>query len=130
MKEVVRGRAPDTMDTLVQQTESPLTAEVLYFPFPATFRMSQVEAFDGVRDPVDHLNTYKNQMELHGYQDLVRCRAFAITLKGPTLAWFNRLPHSSISSFRELSIVFVSHFIGARTYRIPSYHLLTTKQSS
>ena len=67
-------------------------------------------------------------MELHGYQDLVRCRAFAITLKGPDLAWFNRLPPSSISSFRELSIAFVSHFIGARTYRKPIYHLLTIKQ--
>ena len=118
------------MDTLVQQTESPFTAEVLHYPLPAKFRMPQVEAFDGVRDPVDHLNTYKNQMELHGYQDHVRCRAFAITLKGPTLAWFNRLPPSLISSFRELSIAFVSHFIGARTYRKPSYHLLTVKQGS
>ena len=79
---------------------------------------------------VSEINTYKNQMELHGYQDPVRCRAFAITLKGPALAWFNKLPPSSISSFRELSIVFVSHFIGARTYRKPSYHLLTIKQSS
>ena len=130
MKEVVKGRTTDSMDTLVQQTESPFTAKVLHFPLPAKFRMPQVEAFDGARDPVDHLNTYKNQMELHGYQDPVRCRAFAITLKGPTLAWFNRLPPSSISSFRELSIAFVSHFIGARTYRKPSYHLLTIKQSS
>ena len=114
----------------MQQTESPFTAEVLHFPLPAKFRMPQVEVFDGVRDPVDHLNTYKNQMELHGYQDPVRCRAFAITLKGPALAWFNRLSPSLISSFRELSIAFVSHFIGARTYRKPSYLLLTTKQSS
>ena len=49
-------------------------------------------------------------------------QSFAITLKGPALAWFNRLPPSSIA--------FVSHFIGARTYRKPSYHLLTIKQSS
>ena len=130
VKEVVIGRAPDIMDTLVQQTESPFTAEVLRYPFPAKFRMPQVEAFDGVKDPVGHLNTYKNQMELHGYQDPVRCRAFATTLKGPALAWFNRIPPSSISSFRELSIAFVSHFIGARTYRKPSYHLLTVKQGS
>ena len=117
MKEVVKGRALDSMDTLVQQTESPFIAEVLHFPLPANFKMPQIEAFDGTKDPVDHLNTYKNQMELHAYQDPVRCRAFAITLKGPTLAWFNRLPPSSISSFRELSVAFVSHFIGARTYR-------------
>ena len=57
VNEVVRGRASDTMDTLVQQTESPFTAEVLHFPLPAKFRMPQVEAFDGVRDPVNHLNT-------------------------------------------------------------------------
>ena len=91
--------------------------------------MLQIEAFDGAKDPVDHLNTYKNQMKLHGYQDLVQCRAFAITLKGPALAWFNKLPPSSVSSFRELSIAFISHFIGARTYKKPGYHLLTIKQS-
>ena len=130
MKEVVRGRDLDTLDTLVEQTESPFTAEVLHFPLLAKFRMPQVKGFDGVRDLVDHLNTYKNQMELHGYQDPVRCRAFAITLKDPSLAWFNRLSPSSISSFRELSIAFISHFIGAITYRKPSYHLLTIKQSS
>ena len=130
MKEVVKGRAPDAMDTLGQQTESPFTAEVLRYPLPAKFRMPQVETFDGVKDPVDHLNTYKNQMELHGHQDPVRCRAFAATLKGPALAWFNRLPPSSITSLRELSIAFVSHFIGARTYMKPSYHLLIVKQGS
>ena len=114
----------------MQQIESPFTVGVLHFPFPTKFRMPQIETFDGTKDLIDHLNTYKNQMELHGYQDLVRCRAFAITLKGPALAWFNRLPLTSISSFTELSIAFVSHFIGAGTYRKPSYHLLTIKQSS
>ena len=97
MKEAVKGRAPISMDALVQQTESPFTAEVLHFPLLAKFKMSQIETFDGKRDPVDHFNTYKNQMELYGYQDLVRCIVFVITLKGPTLAWFNRLPPSSIS---------------------------------
>ena len=113
----------------MQQTESPFIAGVLHFPLPAKFRMSQIETFDKTKDPIDHLNTYKNQMELHGYQDPIRCRAFAITLKGSALAWFNRLLPSSISSFIELSIAFVSHFIRARTYKKPSYHLLTIKQN-
>ena len=130
MKEAAKGRAPVSMDALVQQTESPFTAGVPHFPLPAKFRMPQIETFDGTKDFIDHLNTYKNQMELHGYQDPIRCRAFVITLKGLSLAWFNRLPPSSISSFTELSITFVSHFIGARTYRKPSYHLLTIKQNS
>ena len=130
MKVAVKGQAPISMDALVQQIESPFTIGVLHFPVLAKFRMPQIETAYRTKDPIDHLNTYKNHMELHGYQDPVRCRAFAITLKGPTLAWFNRLPPSSISSFIELSIAFVSHFIGARTYRKPSYHLLTIKQSS
>ena len=129
MKEAVKERAPVSMDALVQQTESSFTARVLHFPLPAKFRMLQVETFDGMKDPIDHLNTYKNQMELHGYQDPIRSRAFAITLKGPALAWFNRLPPFSISSFTEFSIAFVSHFIGARTHKKPSYHLLTIKQN-
>ena len=86
MKETVKGRAPVSMDDLVQQTKSPFTAGVLHFPLPAKFRMPQIKTFDGTKDPVDHLNTYKNQMELNGYQDPVRCRTLAITLKGPALA--------------------------------------------
>ena len=69
MKGVVKGRAPVSMDALVQQTESPFTAGLLHFLLPAKFRMSQIETFDGTKDPIDNLNTYKNQMELHGYQD-------------------------------------------------------------
>ena len=128
MKGAVRVRASISMDTLVQQTESPFTAKVLHFPLPKKFRMSQIKAFDRMKDPVDHLNTYKNQMELHGYQDPARCKAFAITLKGSALAWFNKVLPTSVSSFKELSIAFVSHFIGARKYRKQSYHLMTVKQ--
>ena len=129
MKETIKGRALVSMDALVQQTESQFTAGVLHFPLLAKFRMPHIKTFNGTKDFVDHLNTYKNKMEPHRYQDPVRCRAFAIMLKGPALAWFNRLLPSSISSFRELSITFISHFIGTRTYRKPSYHLLTIKQS-
>ena len=128
MKAVVKVQAPVSMDALVRQIESPFTTKVLHFPLPTKFKILQIEAFDGTKDPVDHLNTYNNQMELHGYQDPMRCRAFAITLKGSALAWFNRLPPASISSFKGLFIAFVSHFIGAQTYLKPSYHLLTVKQ--
>ena len=55
------------MDALVQKIESLFTARVLHFPLPTKFRMPQIETFDGTKDLVDHLNTYKNQIELHGY---------------------------------------------------------------
>ena len=45
----------------------PFTAVVLHFPLPTKFRMPQIKTFKGTKDPVDHLNTNKNQMELQGY---------------------------------------------------------------
>ena len=71
MKVAVKGQTPVSMDALVQQTDSPFTTEVLHFPLSAKFRMPQIETFDGTKDPINHLNTYKNQMELQGYQDPV-----------------------------------------------------------
>ena len=60
MKEAVKGRAPVSMDAPVQKTESPFTAGLLHFPLSAKFRMPQIETFDGTKDLIDHLNTYKN----------------------------------------------------------------------
>ena len=57
MKEAVKGRAQISIDDLVQQTKSPFTAGVLYFPLTKKFRMPHIEAFDGIKDLVDHLNT-------------------------------------------------------------------------
>ena len=69
MKVAVKGQAPVSMDALVKQTESPFTVGVLHIPLPVKFRMSHIETFDGTKDPIDHLNTYKNHMELHGCQE-------------------------------------------------------------
>ena len=55
-------------------------------------------------------------------------QSFRHHTKRPDFSLVQKTPPSSISSFKELSIAFVSHFIGARTYRKPSYPLLTIKQ--
>ena len=67
MKETVKGRALVSMDAVVKQTESLFMVGVLHFPLLVKFRMPQIKTFDGTKDPIDHLNTYKNQMELHEY---------------------------------------------------------------
>ena len=41
----------------------PFTAEVLHFPLPTNFKIPQIEMFNEIKDPVNQLNTYKNQME-------------------------------------------------------------------
>ena len=56
MKDAVKGRAPITMDALLQQTESPFTVGVLHFPLPTKFRMPQIETFNRTKDLTDELS--------------------------------------------------------------------------
>ena len=70
--------------------------------------MSQVETYDGPRDPLDHLESFKTLMYLQGVLDEIICRA--------------------ISTFKELSGHFVTHFIGGQRYQRSSVRLLNIKQ--
>ena len=51
----MKGQVSTNLDELVHRTDSPFTTPITSFPFPAKFRMPQVEAYDGSRDPFDHL---------------------------------------------------------------------------
>ena len=128
MKETVKGRAPVCMDALVQQTESSFTAGVLHFPLPAKFRMPDRNVLRNERScrPPQCLQESDGATQILGPREMQSLRYHA---KRPGVSLVQQTPPSSISSFRELSITFISHFTGARTYRKPSYHLLTIKQS-
>ena len=65
--------------------------------------MSQIESYYGVKDPLDHLETFKILMHLQGVPNEIMCRVFPTTLKGPARIWFNRLTPNSINTFKELS---------------------------
>ena len=54
------------LDDLVNKTDSPFTMQVNSCPLPQKFRMPQVESYDGVKDPLDHLETFKTLMHLQG----------------------------------------------------------------
>ena len=45
--------------------------------------MSQIESYYGVKDPLDHLETFKILMHLQGVPNEIMCRVFPTTLKGP-----------------------------------------------
>ena len=44
--------------------------------------MPQVESYDGIKNPLDHLETFKTMMHLQGVPDEIMCRAFPTTLRG------------------------------------------------
>ena len=111
MMNAIRGRVSSDLDELVHQMDSPFIAFVTSFPLPLKFRMSQVEAYNGSKDLLNHLKSFKTLMHLQGVVDEIMCRAFPTTLKGPTRFWFSRLTPNSIGTFKELSAQFASHFI-------------------
>ena len=103
MMNAFRGRVSSDLDDLVHRTDSPFTMSVNSFPLPPKFRMPHIESYDGAKDPIDHLESFKNQMHLQGVADEIMCRAFPTTLKGPARICFSRLTPNSITTFKELS---------------------------
>ena len=103
MMNVLKGRVSSDLDDLVNRTDSLFTIQVNSCPLPQKFRMPQVESYDVVKDPLDHLETFKTMMHLQGVPDEIMCRAFPTTLRGAARIWFSRLTPNSINTFKELS---------------------------
>ena len=128
MMNALRGWVSSDLDDLVHQTDSPFIASISSFPLPPKFRMPQMESYVGSKEPLDHLDLFKNLMHLQGVADEIMCRAFPTTLKGPTRIWFNRLTPNSIGTFKELSAQFALHFIGGHRYKKSTTCLMSVKQ--
>ena len=56
------------------------------------------------------------------------CRALPTTLKGPARVWFSKIPSNSVSSFEELSKLFVNNFIGGQRHKHSLSSLLIIEQ--
>lgn len=90
--------------------------------------MLHIDSYDSVKDPLDHLETFKNLMHLQGVANEIMRRAFPTTLKGPARVWFSRLTPNSISTFKELSTQFTMHFIGWHRYKKSTDCLMSIRQ--
>ena len=90
--------------------------------------MSSLDSNDGMRDPFDHIATFKTTMHLQGVPDEIMCRAFPTTLKGSARVWFSKIPPNFVSSFEELSKLFVNNFIRGKRHKRSSSNLLTIEQ--
>ena len=112
LRNAIREKTVRSLDSIVRKTDSPFTVVVQECPVPSKFRLPQLEPFDGLKDPLDHLNTFKTTLGLQQPPDEILCRSFPTTLKGAAKEWFNKLPTSSIDTFEQLSGSFVHHFVG------------------
>ncbi|XP_023892540.1 uncharacterized protein LOC112004522 [Quercus suber] len=128
LKNAIREKTDQSVGRLVRATDSPFTAAVLGCPIPSKFRLPQLEPFDGLKDPQDHLNTFKTTLGLQQPPDEILCRSFPTTFKGAAREWFTKLPTSSIDNFDQLSNAFLRHFIGGQRPKRLADYLLTTRQ--
>ena len=124
----LKGRVSSDLDDLINCTDSLFTTAVNSFPLPHKFRMPHIDSYDGVKDPVHHLETFKTLMHLQGVADEITCRDFPTTLKGVARIWFSQLTPNSVSTFKELSTQFIAHFIGGHRYKKSTACLMSIKQ--
>ena len=126
MRENMRRANP--VEDLVHRTDSPFTASINGQPLPPKFKMLSLDLYDGTRDLFDHIVTFKTTMHLEGVPDEIMRRAFPTTLKRLARVWFSKIPPNTVSSFEELSKLFVNNFIGGQRHKRFSSSLLTIEQ--
>ena len=109
-REMDELRSAENLEEIIRRTNLSFTTKVLNHPFPPKFRLLQLESYDGLKDPLDHIKSFKTLMHLQMTPNEVMCRAFPTIPKGVARVWFSKIPPSTIANFKQLSRSF-HHFI-------------------
>lgn len=91
LKNAMKGKTAKNLDGMVRRTNFPFTQQVLDHPFPPKFRLPQLELYDGLNDPLDHITTFKMTLSMQQTLDEIMCRSFLTTLKGAARVWSSKL---------------------------------------
>ena len=124
----VSMKSTNPVEDLVHRTNSPFVASINAHHLPPKFKMPSLDSYDGMRDLFDHIATFKTTVHLQGVPNEIMCRVFPTTLKRPARVWFSKIPPSTVTSFEELSKLFVNNFIGGQRHKRFSSSLLTIEQ--
>ena len=87
LRNAIKEKIDRSVDRLVRATDSPFITAVLECPVPSKFRLPQLKPFDGLKDPQDHLNTFKTTLGLQQPLDEILCHSF---------------PHHSQRSYKKM----------------------------
>ena len=128
LRNSINRKTDRILDRMVRTTDSPFMTAILECLVLSKFRLPQLEPFDRLKDPLDHLNTFKTTLDFQQPPDEILCYSFLTTLKGAAREWFTKLPTSSIDSFEQLGNSFLHHFIRGQCPKRLADHLLTIRQ--
>ena len=64
LKSAIKDKGGENLNGMIQRTDSPFTTEMLNRPLPPKFRLPQLESYDGSKDPLDHIESFKTLMLL------------------------------------------------------------------
>ncbi|XP_040999521.1 uncharacterized protein LOC121245565 [Juglans microcarpa x Juglans regia] len=98
-----------------------------YLSHPSS-RFPRCSVYDGSNDLLEHQETFKAHMTLHGFLGEIACEAFSLTLKGAARAWFGSLSPETIDSFDDLAFLFITQIMASQKRRRPTTYLFTVKQ--
>ena len=126
MKENMRRENP--IEDLVHWIDSPFMVSINGHLLPLKFKMPSLDSYDGTRDSFDCIATFQTTMHLQGVPDEIMCKAFLTILKGSTRVWFSKIPPNIVSSFEELSKLFVNNFTRGQRHKRSLSSLLTIEQ--
>ena len=73
LRNTIKGKTDQSLDRIVKKTDSHFTMAVQECPMPSKFRLSQLDPFDGLKDSLDHLNTFKITLGLQQPPDEILC---------------------------------------------------------
>ncbi|XP_058075823.1 uncharacterized protein LOC131224321 [Magnolia sinica] len=95
---------------------------------PQKFQIPPVIQYFRSGNPSEHVEAYHSWMQIQMITDAMMCREIFITLTGSARSWYQQLKPNSISSFVELSRLFLTQFISGKRSRNPNTHLFAIKQ--
>ena len=90
---------------------SPLGQHIFGYEPPRGFVIPPFAMYGGSSNPYDHMLHFNQAMILNVGNDRLLFKVFLASLKGPTWAWFHKLPRGSLNSFGELWAAFVTQYL-------------------
>lgn len=81
LKNAMKEKTGKNLDGMAKKKDFSFTTRVLECPLPPKFRLPQLESFDGLREPLNHITTFKMTLSLQQTLDEILYRSFPTTLK-------------------------------------------------